>query len=170
LGQHLAELHAALKQLADLADRKLAAMRIADTEALQDCAVREGDLLREMFRGEQRRNAVLASLAQGLHLAEPQRARLMEIADRLPEPLASSIRARGVALRDLAARLQRKNRLAAGVARNLQSHIRGIFAAMAGAAQESQVYGPQGRQGGTGLWPASPRPDACATLFVDAVG
>jgi hypothetical protein len=71
--------------------------------------------------------------------------RLKDIAARLPEPLASSLRARSTVLQTSAAELQRKNRLAGRVAQNLQSHIRGIFADVAAAAQESLVYGPQGQ-------------------------
>lgn len=156
LGQHLADLHALLKQLAELAGAKLAAMRQADTNALNACAAHEEELLREVFRTEQARNAVLARLAQSLHCPE---VRLTEIADRLPEPLASSLRARSLALKETASELQRRNKLAASVAQNLQAHIRGIFADVASATQESLVYGPQGQHE-----MSSPR------RWVDAVG
>lgn len=145
LGECLTALHAALKSLSELAAEKLAGLRAADTAALERCAKREEEVLREVFRGEQRRKAVLARVAQGLHLAEPARARLTEVAERLPEPLASSLRARNAALRATVGELQRKNQLAARVAQNLQSHIRGVFAEVARAAQESLVYGPQGQ-------------------------
>lgn len=144
LVQHLTTLHAALRQLAELAGEKLAALRGADAEALQLCAARELVLLKEVLGAQQERNALLARLAQSLRCPQPQATRLTEIADRLPEPLASSLRARSAALREVATELQRKNQLAATVARNLQAHIRGIFAEVAGAAQESLVYGCKG--------------------------
>ena len=156
LGQHLAALHATLKQLTELANTKLAAMRQADTNALNACAAREEELLREVFRMEQARNAVLARLAQSLHCPN---VRLTEIAARLPEPLASSLRARSLALKEIAGELQRRNKLAAIVAQNLQGHIRGVFADVASATQESLVYGPQGQHE-----MSSPR------RWVDAVG
>jgi hypothetical protein len=159
LGQHLSDLQTALQQLSDLAADKLAALRRADTEALQACAAREEQLLREVFRSEPSRKAALARVAQTLLLADAARAQLNDIVARLPEPQASSWRARSVALRDIAAELQRKNRLAAGVARNLHSHIRGIFADVATAAQESVVYGPQGQHAA-----------GCPRCWVDAVG
>lgn len=159
LGQHLIDLQTALKQLSDLAAEKLTALRRADTGALQACAAREEQLLRELFRREPSRKAALARVAQTLQLADSAHARLNDIVARLPEPLASSWQARRVALRDIAAELQRKNRLAASVARNLHSHIRGIFADVANAAQESVVYGPQGQHAG-----GRPR------CWVDAVG
>jgi len=156
LGQHLANLHTSLKQLAELARTKLAAMRQADTTALTACAAREEELLRDVCRGEQARNAVLARLAQSLHCP---RVRLTEITDRLPQPLASQIRARSVALKEIASESQQRNKLAAAVAQNLQAHIRGIFADVANANQESLVYGPHGQHE-----MSSPR------RWVDAVG
>jgi hypothetical protein len=159
LSQHLSGLQAALQQLCETATDKLTALRRADTDALSACAAREEQLLKGVFRGEVERKAAIARVAQHLPCSTPQGARLYDIAEHLPEPLASALRARSVALRDVAAELQRKNKLAAGVARNLQGHIRGIFAEVAAAAQESVVYGPQG-QHETG------RPRA----WVDAVG
>lgn len=145
LAQHLAELHVALKRLGALAADKLAAMRRADTAALQTCAVSEEETLKEVFRRQEGRNAALARVAQSLPLSGTSPPRLKEIIDRLPEPLASSLRARSVALQEAATDLRRKNELAGAVARNLQAHLRGIFADVAAAAQESVVYGPQGQ-------------------------
>ena len=154
LERHLADLHAILKDLAALAGEKLAALRAADTAGLEECAAREGELLRRVHSGEPTRRALLARVAQHLRCRPPGRIGLIEIADRLPEPRASSLRARSVALREIAAELQRKNQLVATVARNLQAHIRGVFAEVAKAAQESVVYGPAGRHeaGNTRSW------------------
>ncbi len=142
---HLSELQTGMRGLTELTAEKLAALSAADTAALQDVALREDKLLRRVLYSEQERNAVLARLAQALRLPPGNGVRLTELANHLPEPLASSLRAKSLALQAVAKELQRKNKIAADVARNLQSHIRGIFAEVAGAAQESQVYGPQGR-------------------------
>ncbi len=152
--QHLGELHAALTSLLELAGEKLAALRAADTVALHRCAVQEEELLARVMTTEQQQPALLARLAQSLRCESLARARLTEIADRLPEPAASVLRARNVALRETARQLQRKNRLAAEVARNLHRHLRGIFADAVKSAQESLVYGPQGSQHtpGTRCW------------------
>ncbi len=145
LGQHLSSLQATLTSLSDLTDEKLAGLKAADTAVLHRCAAREADLLRQVFKDEQNRNAVLARLAQALQCTAPSPPRLAEIADRIPEPLASSLRARNAALKAVASELRRKNGLAAKVARNLQNHIRGIFADVASASQESLGYGPKGQ-------------------------
>ena len=149
LGAHLAGLHALMKKLAALADEKLAAMRRADTEALDGCTAREAELVQSAFADDAKRKAILARVAQSLHLPQPERARLSEIVARVPEPLASALAARNRALREIAAELQRKNRLAAKVAQNLQLHLRGLFAELAGAAQETRVYGPRGQHEGS---------------------
>jgi flagellar biosynthesis/type III secretory pathway chaperone len=148
LHEQLASLHTLMKQLAELAGEKLAAMRRADTATLDRCTAREAELVKTVFGSEAKRKALLARIAQSLHLPQPERAKLGEIAERLPEPSASALRARNAALREIAAELQQKNRLAAKVAQNLQSHIRGVFAELAGAAQETPVYGPRGQHEG----------------------
>ncbi len=139
----LAELQAALGQLAALAAQKLGALRRADAAELQQLAAREGAALTELFRREPVRKANLARLAQALRCAEPQRPSLTVIAECLPEPLGSTLRARAAALAAAARELQQKNRLAATVARNLHGHVRGIFASIAGAERPA-VYGPPG--------------------------
>lgn len=155
----LAGLHTALQSLVALATDKLAALRRADVPVLENCAARESELLTALARGEPQRKAVLARVAQALPGGGDGAPRLSAVAERLPEPWRSALRARNVALQEIAAELQQKNRLAARVAQNLHSHIRGIFAELAGAAQESAVYGPQGKHE-TG----APR------CWVDAVG
>lgn len=157
--QQLAELYAGLRELDALAGRKLAALRSADTAALHACASEECEQLTRIFRAQPQRNAAIARVAQSLPGCDPAERRLEELAARLPEPLASALRARNAALQEVAGELQRKNRMAAEVAQNLQTHIREIFAAVAGATQESLVYGPQGQ-----------RELSSTRCWVDAVG
>lgn len=145
LVDYLGELHGLLRALAELAGQKLAALRAADAARLHACAAREGSLLQEIFRTAQGRAAVLARLAQALHIADLRTLRLAGLADRLPEPQASLLRARSTALAQVAAELQRKNTLVAAVAHDLQAHIRGVFAELARVGQEPSGYGPAGR-------------------------
>jgi hypothetical protein len=156
---HLTDLQAALTELTQLAGRKLAGIRRADSAALQEIAAREGSLLAGVFRREQARRAVLAQLAQHLQCADEEHVCLAAIAERVAEPLRSALRARSAALRQTTLELQRKNRLAADVARSLQTHLRGIFADVAGVSRETLGYGPQGRQAVTS-----------ARSWVEAVG
>jgi flagellar biosynthesis/type III secretory pathway chaperone len=151
LSDNLGALHALLKQLAAQADAKLAALRAADAKALQACATNETELLQQLARNAQERQAILARLAQ--HLPQPLRPEipLSELIEEFPEPQASILRARSVALRESAAQLQEKNGLAARVAHRLQTHIRAVFAELAKVNQESVVYGPKGQHEQAGL-------------------
>jgi len=142
---YLTGLHAALRQLLALSDEKLAALRTADTRALRQCAFREEELLNQVLRQDGERAAILARVAQHLPGCSPQPTRLAELLACLPEPLASPLRARSEGLREIASELARKNRLVASVAQNLQVHIRGIFADVAKAVQESVVYRADGQ-------------------------
>jgi hypothetical protein len=141
---HLTDLHATLRQLTDLSQHKLELLRAADADGLQSCAARESELLHQVFHAAQARGAVLARLAQSMQIEELRSLRLGRICERLPEPQASVLRARITALEETAGLLQRKNQLAATVAQNLQSHIRGVFAELAKATQECTGYGPHG--------------------------
>jgi flagellar biosynthesis/type III secretory pathway chaperone len=145
LSDNLGALHTLLKQLADQADAKLAALRAADASALQTCAARETELLQHVARNAQERQAIVARLAQHLPPSLPNEMPLSELIEKFPEPQASILRARSLALRESARKLQEKNSLAARVAHHLQSHIRAVFAELAKVNQESVVYGPKGQ-------------------------
>jgi flagellar biosynthesis/type III secretory pathway chaperone len=139
-------LHESLKQLLELAGRKLLAMRAADTDALQDCATEERAVLQTLFARQQKRDAVLARLAQSLPNHDGRLLALPELAGRLPEPFSSRLRARSLGVRQTADALRAKNQLVARVARNLHAHIRAVFADMAKVNQEAVGYGPNGKQ------------------------
>ena len=141
----LTSLHELLKQLLELAGKKLAAMRVADADTLQQCAAEEGGVLQTVFERGRERDAALARLAQSLHWRDAGHRRLSEAAERLPEPFSSRLRAKIVGLRETANELQQKNQLAATVARNLHKHIRAVFDDVASVNQESVVYGPSGK-------------------------
>lgn len=158
--ENLATHQALLRELVQMAQRKLDAVRSADADALNECAARESGLLERLVGVERQRRAELARLAQivpALRGTRAARLTLSELAEALDEPHASSIRARLSALRSIATQLQRANRVASLVARDLHAHLREVFAAMARAGRASVVYGPNGsmeRAGGGELWDA----------------
>lgn len=156
----LQSLHESLQLLSDIADAKLLAMRQADPPGLHACAEREGKVLQQVGQLEQQRGALLARLAQLVQVKDLRRKPLSEIAELLPEPECSALRARTAGLRHISQQLQHKNQLAAEVARQLQSHIRAIFNDLAENAQERVVYGSNGQMNGHN----KPR------LMVDALG
>lgn len=155
----LADLQGELRELLALADAKLEALRRADADGLQRCSSAESQRLERVLRLNRERAAVLARLAQRLHWPEAASASLSDIAARVGEPLGSRLRARSVPLREVAAQLEKKNRVAALVARNLQEHVRAIFATVAEADAQPLGYTPGGRLASGG-----------PTRWIDAVG
>lgn len=141
----LGQLHELLGALGDNAAAKFAALRRADIAELQRIAAAEEAALRTTAAVEQKRAALLAGLAQALQWPGVRAARLEDVAERLPEPAASRIRARSTGLREKAAHLKKNTRLVADVARGLQSHIRAVLAELAGAHLETVGYGALGR-------------------------
>lgn len=159
LCENLAELHARLKDLLALAEQKLAATRTADWEGLRGCAARELDVLEAVGGVAQQRTAILARLAQALPWPGARSASLTALAERVGEPYASQIRARALALREVSGKLQRKNEVVSLVARELQGHIREVFAVLAKSTRQTVGYGAQGQEQA-----------ATTRAWVDAVG
>lgn len=139
------DLHGGIRTLVGLASDKLAALRCADVGALRECAERESQALRTMHAIGLEKRAVVARLAQRLRCPQLRSERLAEIAARLGEPFCSRITAKTQGLRESAARLQQKSRLAERVARGLHSHVRTAMQDVAQANEESIGYGPDGR-------------------------
>jgi len=144
LDAYLGQLFALLSGLVEVAERKLAALRRAQVAELEECTAREGELLQQVRQTEQQRRAVLARFAQRLPDGQQAAPNLQELAVGLPEPISSSLRARSAGVRHVATVLQEKNRLAARVAHDLQSHLHGIFADLRKVNSETVVYGAQG--------------------------
>ncbi|MBI5865546.1 MAG: flagellar export chaperone FlgN [Planctomycetes bacterium] len=141
----MATLHEQLLSLLDLASRKLAALRNADVAALSQLATEEAAQLESLARADADRPAIIARLAQQLPGPRIAPLKLSALSEKLPEPFSSQIRAKSEGLRAIATRLEEKNRLAAIVARTLHKHIRGVFADLAKANQETVVYGRTGQ-------------------------
>ena len=132
------------RELLALSDRKLAALRRADATGLRECARQEEAALARVQETTAARRAVLARLAQLVREPSLVSASVSELADRLPEPLGSALRARSVPLRELALQLAERNQLAARVARNLHQHIRAVFTTLAEPEHDAALYGRNG--------------------------
>lgn len=156
--RQLDALHGQLDELCDLAGQKLTAIRAADARGLHACTAAEHRLLGSVL-GAHKTPALPAQLAQHLQASAGTARRISELAADLPAPQASRIHARIARVREIAHELQRKNQVVAKVARSLQEHLRGVFAAAADALQDKDMYTRKGQSGG--------RP---ASTWIDAVG
>ena len=143
--ENLSGLQSVLGQLRAVAEEKLAAIRAAALDRLQSCTVTEGRLLADAGRNQAARYAIHARLAQQLRNPRLRSASLEVLAACFSEPLASSLRARGTALRQLGEQLREKNHLVADVAQRVLGHVRGVLSELAQATQETVGYGPRGR-------------------------
>ena len=137
--------HRQLSDLVQITEQKLSAMRRADITAMHACMQEESTALQTIAAGEQERRAILAAVAQRLHLPADATPQLSKIAERLAEPESSHLRAKTLGLQELAERLKKRKSLAAVVARSLQSHVRAALAEVSGVNQSSIGYGPSGR-------------------------
>lgn len=134
-----------LTALSTLASAKLQALRAADADALLSGARSEQQMLEALVADQQTRDAEIARLAQVLRIESSPLPRLTVLAERLPEPHASKILAKSAGLRALSLELQKKNRHAADVARQLHKHVVAVFADIANAGRESVTYGRSGQ-------------------------
>ncbi|MBL8878405.1 MAG: flagellar export chaperone FlgN [Phycisphaerales bacterium] len=141
----LGELAGLTVRLVECAGEKLAAIRRADSEALQTCVANEMKTLDAVLAAERKRDAIVARVAQRLQQPAMRRASMTSLAEKFSEPLRSAIHARCMGLRQAAENLQRRNRVAAEVARGLQSHVRAIFGKLAKAGQDATTYAGNGR-------------------------
>src|SRR5262249_36140863 len=114
--ENLTTLHAHLRELTALAQRKLTAVRSADAAALQLLAQEEAAILTHVERNQAQRDAAMARIAQALRRADARCMPLHKLADTLPEPMRSALLARGAALRAAGHELQRNNAIVAKVA------------------------------------------------------
>lgn len=154
LDHSLAVLLRDLEALAQIADRKLAAMRAADSHALEAAALDEGELLRGVASAAEQRGALLAQFARHVRPDGGPAPTLRLLADASPEPVRSRLRARALGLQTASELLQRKNRVVAEVARRLHEHVQAVFADVARAAHDSGLYNGQGERpaGGRAGW------------------
>ena len=155
----LTTVHERLVSLAQIADAKLTAMRAADVATLDALATQEAAEIELLKSCDGERESIVAGLAQRLPGLAGRLPKLGELSDALPEPHGSQIRAKNAGLRLAARKLEEKNQLVADVACGLHAHIRGVFADLAGANQETVVYARSGRH--------DPR---MTRSWVDAVG
>jgi hypothetical protein len=143
-----ANLAAALEhyqRLADIAKRKLAALRTASVPDLTRLHDEELAALRPMLANEQERPAILAQLAQTLLQPHLAHARLSVVIAQLPPQMRPALTALTAGLKAAGEELQRRNKLVSDVAHGLQGVIRGVFAEVSRLSQSRVAYTRDGR-------------------------
>lgn len=153
LNQELATLEAtlstqeqSLRELLRVAQEKLDALRNAQRDTLHDLTRIESELLSEVARQDQARRAAFAPVAQRLQLPGGAKASLRSLAQRLDEPQRSQWVAFRERMNGLASKLQERNALVGRVARDLHSHLRGVFSDLARSQQQTVGYSDRGTE------------------------
>ena len=142
------------QQLLQCIESKLDAVRRADVQAMQRLHRQEAKLVKELREREGFRRQMMDTI--GRELGWPVGAGRAMHVSKLASHATGSDKAQlleaAKALRDVALRVQRANRVAGAVSRNLLDHLGAVFASVAPSADEPSGYSGSGavvRQKGT---------------------
>lgn len=142
---YLDGLYADLRELLDIADAKLTAIKAAAANDLHDLAAQETDALARVMQKEQHRSAAITQIAQALQNPQLTNATLTEVVNALPDDISMKLVGKTAGLTDISEKLKKRNDLVAEVARGVQDHIDDVFTQVARANVESDGYGSKGQ-------------------------
>jgi hypothetical protein len=149
------------QDLLSAANRKLEAIRSADTEVMQQASRREEELARSIKDREGLRQALMERLGGplGLSAGRARRLTIGELAERVAEPVRSRLTVLGGEIRKLASEIARVNRINALVSHEMLKHFRTVYDSIARGSAPREFYGRTGR----------PR-TAAPTALIDTTG
>ncbi len=127
--------------------QKLAAMRQADTDALNSCLARERFLADRISQQEGLRQQLVQIIgkALGLELEARRTLTLSVLAEGLPEPERTQLLGLAAALRECLGQIESANKVAALVTGEMLKHFRQVYSAMARAGQTTGTYSSGGQ-------------------------
>jgi hypothetical protein len=142
----LGELLALHRELAQVIELKLTAMRRADVGEIERCVEREGGLAAQIQRQDGLRRCLSQQLARGLGLpvTAGQDVPLREVVARTDEAWGQRLAAVGAELGQLLSEVARVNSRAAQVARQMQTWHRALLQEAAGAFNTDFAYSRSG--------------------------
>ncbi len=134
------------EQLLECIESKIDAMRRADVSAMQQLHQKEKTLVTRIREREGLRQAMMDAIGSGLGLpAGAARAlHVSQLAGRLPEPDRGQLIDAAHRLRDVVFRLQRTNRVAGVISRELINHLDWVFASVAPKREKPAGYSGDG--------------------------
>ncbi len=139
----LKELH---EELLSVIGQKLAAMRRADTDALNSCLARERFLSDRIRQQEGLRQQLVRLMGQeiGLPAEAAQQLSLRDLAEELGEPRRAQLLGLAASVREVLAAIDRSNKVATLVTEEMLKHFRRVYAAMARAGHSAGTYSSGG--------------------------
>lgn len=143
----LAELRRLHDDLGVVVQRKLQAMRTADTDGLRSAVAREEFLTQKIREQDGLRKQILQLIGEqiGMPAAKARAMTVRELAGRVSEPARSRLLALGAALRETVQETAESNRVAAIVSQEMLKHFRRVFQMMAEANRTPGAYSRTGR-------------------------
>jgi len=140
----LKEVH---EELLAVIQQKLAAMRRADTEALNSCLAREQFLTDRIRQREGLRQQLVQLIGRelGLSSEQVQGLSLRELAERVDEPRRGQLLALSACIRETLGAIDAANRVAALVTGEMLKHYRQVYSAMARSGPSMGTYSSRGQ-------------------------
>lgn len=128
------------EQLIKVLEAKIAAMKSADSAALQTAGRGEQELTRNLSERDARRSALMQSLARqcGMTARAARNATVSQIAAHLPAAEGELLQNAASRLQPVMARAAQANRIAGTIAKQVTSHMKFVFSALR-PAQSSPV-------------------------------
>lgn len=134
------------QQLLECIESKLDAVRRADVEAMQRLHRQEAKLLKDLREREGLRRQMMDALGRGLGwpIGAGRALHISKLASRLTGADKTQLLDAAKALRDVAFSVQRVNRVAGTVSRNLLDHLGAVFASVVPTSNEPSGYSGSG--------------------------
>ncbi len=143
----LTEMKGLHEGLREAIQRKLGAMRSADTDAIHAAAQRERELADRIRKEEGLRQVLMERIGQsmGIGAVECRKMTVGSLAERVDEPAKSRLLVLGNELREVASEVARLNRVAGLVSSEMVRHFRNIYSTFNRGGVDRAVYGNTGR-------------------------
>lgn len=151
LNQHIANLEAILKQqvslneqLLTLLERKRESLRNAEHRAVSELCQLENEKFQQLSELEKQRMAIVGQITLAIDPAAQAPMRLLDLAQRLPEPA----RGRVLVLRHQLAQRMQRTREASSITRKaseaLMKHVTGLVQSISSLSTGAATYGQRG--------------------------
>ena len=143
----LTEMKGLHEGLREAIQRKLGAMRSADTDQIHATAARERELADRIRKEEGLRRVLMERIGQalGIGAVECRKMTVGSLAERVDEPAKTRLLVLGNELREVASEVARLNRIAALVSSEMVRHFRNIYSTFNRGGVDRAVYGNTGR-------------------------
>ena len=133
------------QQLVGLLQRKREAMRSGDSKLMADLCRAENAVVQTVHELEKRRQQHVAELTAKVDPAAKQPMRMLDLAERLPEPQRGRLLVTRTKLVEAMEQVQRETAVARRASEALLGHLGGLIRTIGSVAQGGAAYGQTGR-------------------------